>query len=70
MLDDLYPSGIGNGEPGPAGHPDQHFCVCGSAWFEGAVLAFERDGSINGRLGFLRCIECGAPIAEFESEAS
>lgn len=65
MPDDLYPSGTGDGE-----HPDQHFCACGGAWFEGAVLAFERDGSINGRTGFLRCIECGAPIPEFESEAS
>lgn len=59
-MDDLYASGTGT--DGPEGHPDQKFCRCGEAWFEGGTLAFEKDGTINGAAGWWRCIGCGEPV--------
>ena len=50
---EVYASGDGTGR-----HPDQAFCLCGSAWFRVAA-AIEPDGNINGYTGPIECIECG-----------
>lgn len=62
MSDDRIPSGL-DGKDGPEGHPNQRFCECGEAWFEGALVAIEKDGKVNGLSGWLRCIGCGTPLA-------
>lgn len=43
---------------GKHGHPEQAFCLCGSAWFK-ATVAINHDGSVNGLAGPYTCIECG-----------
>lgn len=64
--EEWFASGNGSGLDGPEGHPDQAFCPCGNAWFEGGLVAYdwhpETGWGINGVHGFLRCSECGEPF--------